>query len=204
MFRDVLSTARVYSAFKDLIGATAAQQSYVDRHIRPVPGSRILDIGCGPADILDALPDVDYWGLDQSAEYIASARARHGAKGRFEIQTVGADFQYEYSDFDVVLATGVVHHLDDEDALGLFRLAKSALKPHGVLVTLDGAFVEGQPMLARFLARSDRGRYVRSPEEYLRLSKTVFPRVDMHVSTDLLRIPYTHVILRCYNSESAQ
>ena len=79
--------------------------------------------------------------------------------------------------------------------------AKSALKPSGVLVTLDGAFVNGQPMLARVLARLDRGLYVRAPEEYARLARAVFPNVEMQVSTDLLRIPYTHVILRCHSGE---
>lgn len=197
MLRDVLSLARVYSVFGRLLGATPARKRYVERHIRPRPGDRILDIGCGPADILEALHDVEYWGLDQSAEYIESARNHYGARGRFHVETVGEGFVQRYSDFDVVLATGVVHHLRDEDALALFRVAKTALKPHGVLVTLDGTFIEGQSMLARFFTRLDRGLFVRSPEEYVRLAASVFPSVEMHVSHDLLRIPYTHVIMRC-------
>jgi cyclopropane fatty-acyl-phospholipid synthase-like methyltransferase len=38
--------------------------------IHPFPGMRILDLGCGPAQILSFLPDdVTYVGYDMSAEY---------------------------------------------------------------------------------------------------------------------------------------
>jgi cyclopropane fatty-acyl-phospholipid synthase-like methyltransferase len=203
MLRDVLAAARVYSLFGRLVGATQARRRYVERHIRPKPGDRILDIGCGPADILEALHDVEYHGLDQSADYIDSARARYGTRGQFEVETVGVGSTRQYKDFDIVLATGVLHHLSDEDALALLRMAKTALTPIGTLVTLDGTLMKGQSAPARFLARIDRGMFVRPPDEYLRLAARVFPHVDVHVSHDLLRIPYTHVIMRCGNGVEA-
>lgn len=199
MLKDVLAAARVYSAFGRLLGATRARKQYVEGYVKPRPGDRILDIGCGPADILEALDDVEYLGIDQSAEYIESARHRYGTRGRFVVETVGEGFVQRYSGFDIVLATGLVHHLRDEDAVALFQAAKAALKPGGVLVTFDGAFVEGQSMVARYLARSDRGLFVRRPDEYVRLASAVFPSVEMRVRHDLLRIPYTHVIMRCGN-----
>ena len=205
MLKDLLAAARVYSVFGRLIGATRARKRYVDGYIKPRQGDRVLDIGCGPADILEALHDVEYLGIDQSADYIESARHRYGTRGRFAVETVGEGFAQQYSDFDIVLATGVLHHLRNEDALALFHVAKTALKPGGVLVTLDGAFVDGQSRVAHYLARSDRGLFVRRPDEYVRLAGSVFPRVEMQVSHDLLRIPYTHVIMRCGSGiEAAQ
>ena len=50
MLRAVLAQPRVYSLFARLIGATRGRLRYVHRHIRPRPGDKILDIGCGPAD----------------------------------------------------------------------------------------------------------------------------------------------------------
>ena len=45
----------------------------------------------------------------------------------------------------------------------------------------------------------DRGKFVRTREEYLRLASARFPKVEPHLRHDLLRIPYTHLIMRCFN-----
>jgi SAM-dependent methyltransferase len=197
MLKDVLAQARVYSLFARVIGATRGRQLYVRRHIRPRSGDRILDIGCGPADILEALPAVEYHGFDVSPDYIASARKRFGERGHFHVEAVNAELVKKYSGFDLVLATGVLHHLTDAEAVDLFRVAKAALKPGGRLVTLDGCFVEGQSPVARRLLKRDRGEYVRHEAGYVALARQVFGSVKPFVTTDLLRIPYTHLILEC-------
>jgi len=198
MVRDLLAQARVYSLFARLIGATRGRQDYVQRYIRPRPGDRVLDIGCGPADILEALPEMDYTGFDISPEYIASARKRFGNRARFLCEDVGAaSIEREQGTFDLVLATGVVHHLEDEQALKLFDLARRALRSQGRLITFDGCYVPGQSRFARWMLDKDRGRFVRSREEYSRLASLRFSRVESHVRHDLLRIPYTHLILIC-------
>ena len=79
----------------------------------------------------------------------------------------------------------------------MFDIAHTALKPGGALVTLDGCFVPDQSRVARALLKRDRGQFVRTPGEYTRLAASVFPQVESHVCHDLLRIPYTHLIMRC-------
>ena len=66
-------------------------------------------------------------------------------------------------------------------------------------MTYDGCFVPGQSRLARWVLRQDRGKFVRQRDEYERLAATSFSKLDTHVRHDLLRIPYTHLILRCSN-----
>jgi hypothetical protein len=90
-----------------------------------------------------------------------------------------------------------LHHLADDEALALLRLARAALKPGGRFVTFDGCLVDGQSAFARFLLRRDRGRFVRHRDDYLRLASRVFPNVTASVRHDLLRLPYTHIILEC-------
>ena len=51
----------------------------------------------------------------------------------------------------IVLAIGVVHHLDDAEAVKLFQLAHAALKSGGRLVTMDGCYVPKQSRVARHL-----------------------------------------------------
>jgi SAM-dependent methyltransferase len=199
MLRDVLAKPQVYILFARLIGATYGRRIYIERHIKPRKGDRILDIGCGPADILDSLPQVDYHGFDLSEEYIASARQRFGSRGHFHVEKVNIDLLKKYAGFDLVLATGVLHHLNDAEATDLFRVAKAALKPTGRLITLDGCFAEGQSRVARHLLSRDRGKYVRNQAGYVELAKTVFGNVRPFLTTELLRIPYTHIILECWS-----
>lgn len=195
--KSLLSRAKAYSWFARIMGANQGRRLYIDRYIRPRVGDRILDIGCGPADILEALPEVEYHGFDLSADYIESARKRFGARGHFHVEAVNAELVKKYSGFDLVLATGVLHHLTDLEAVDLFRVAHTALKPGGRLVTLDGCFERGQSLIARQMLRNDRGKYVREEAAYLALARQVFLEVKPVVTSDLLRVPYTHLILEC-------
>ena len=190
-----------YRLFRWLVGGESAWKIYLAEYVKPAPGDKILDIGCGPADVLNYLPAVNYTGLDISPEYIDSARKRFGAKGRFLCGDVGlTTIEGEQGTFDLVLATGVIHHLDDAQATKLFDLAHLVLRPTGYLVTCDGCHVSQQSRIARWLLAKDRGKFVRTREEYLRLAGARFSKVEPQLRHDLLRIPYTHLIMRCFNS----
>lgn len=54
---------------------------FVENYVKPFPGMKILDLGCGPEDILAYLPDVEYWGYGISEAYIAQAKTRFGNGG---------------------------------------------------------------------------------------------------------------------------
>ena len=94
-----------------------------------------------------------------------------------------------------MLAIGLLHHLPEELAFGLFRTAKRALKPGGRLVTLDGCYTQGQSIAARFMLSRDRGKYVRKAGEYVDLALTVFTDVKSFVLNRQLRIPYTYLVM---------
>lgn len=192
-----------YRLFRWLVGGESAWRIYLAEYVKPVPGDKILDLGCGPADVLNYLPAVNYTGLDINPEYINSAKKRFGSRGRFLCGDVGrAAIEGEQGTFDLVLATGVIHHLDEVQAATLFDLARRALRPAGRLVTFDGCRVPQQSRLARWLLARDRGKFVRSREEYLRLASAHFTKVEPHLRQDLLCMPYTHLILCCGNPVS--
>ena len=187
-----------YRLFRWTVGGDFSTKTYLAEFVRPVAGEKVLDIGCGPGDILNYLPAVNYTGLDISPEYINAAEKRFGSKGRFCCGDVGlATIEGEHGTFDLVMAIGVVHHLDDAQAAKLFELARRALRPTGRLVTYDGCYVPQQSGIARWLLSKDRGKFVRPREEYLRLAAAHFSKVEPHLRNDLLRIPYTHLIMRC-------
>lgn len=195
--RSVLSIPAIYSLFKLIIGGSSSRTTLVREYVRPKCGDRILDIGCGPGDILPYLPDVKYVGFDTSQEYIKAAQTRYGVRATFICEQVSTTTLKEPSSFDIVLAIGILHHLDDAEALQLFHLAQAALKPGGRLITFDGVFVEKQSPFARYIISRDRGQNVRTKEGYLAIASQVFSNIAVTIRHDLLRIPYTHLILEC-------
>jgi SAM-dependent methyltransferase len=162
------------------------------------PGLRVLDIGCGPGRLVEYLPGVEYVGLDLSENYIAAARQRYGHTGaRFFVNRVEDLDADVLGEFDVVVAKGLLHHLDDDEVIHFFKVAAGTLAPGGRTVTLDNAYTPDMSRLSRFVISKDRGQSVRSPEGYADLARMTFAEVDIAVHHDLMRIPYTHVFITC-------
>lgn len=196
--RSILSTSAAYDAFQNLVGADAFRRTIVAEYLSVAPGRSLLDIGCGTAAILSHLPPgVAYVGFDASEEYIRGARIRFGDRGRFFAQRVSDASLSGLPKFDLVLAIGLVHHLDDPEARQLFALAGRALNPDGRFLTVDPCLEPGQNRIARAIIGRDRGQNVRSLEAYRKLAVPCFAIVESTLRHDLLRIPYTHAILSC-------
>lgn len=197
--RLLLRSARFYQLIQHALAPRSSRETFVNDYIRPEPEDRVLDVGCGPADDLAYMPrDVRYVGFDLSDRYIAAARSRWGDRGEFFQANVTPSLLHGY-EFDIVVANGVIHHLNDEESLDLLNLARSVLRPGGRLVTKDPVFVEAQHPVARYLVSRDRGEYVRDMLAYLQLASRVFTEPSITIRDDLLRLPYNHAIMVMQN-----
>jgi SAM-dependent methyltransferase len=163
--------------------------------IRAVPGERVLDVGCGTADILTVLPDVDYVGFDISEPYIARAQARWRLRGQFHARYLDRRMLKSLGTFDLILATGLLHHLEDDEAVALFEMLADGLRPNARIITVDGCYVERQNRLAQFIINHDRGKNVRTPDAYATLARRSLG--DVHGWLVHRKwIPYTYWIMR--------
>jgi len=194
--RSVLRVPQVYQLFWNVIGGPRRSRILVEEYIRPQKGDRILEMGCGPGTIVPYLAESEYVGFDASTEYVEQARKKF-PHAKFMCERVSQYTLSQPSYFDIVLALAIVHHLDDLEALRLFQIAHEALKPGGKLVTLDGVWTNDQSTAAHYLLACDRGRFVRSEEGYVQIASRVFSNVKPSIRHDLLRIPYSHIILEC-------
>lgn len=190
--RAVLSLAPVYRFTQNALGAQRFRRALTEQYIRATADDRVIDFGCGTADILDHLPDVDYLGFDPSERYVGDARSRFGERAHFVTTVEGV--AGHRSERTLALAVGVLHHMDDALAASTIALAARSLVEDGRMVTIDPTIVGGQPKIARLLAEQDRGRHVRDPDA-TRALFAEFGDVKVTVRHDLLRVPYSHVIV---------
>ena len=197
--RSILARPWVYELFSRVVGGEHARVTLVRKHIRPWGGARILDLGCGPGTLLGYLGHVEYVGVDVSEDYIAQARSQFGGRASFRVGDA-TRVDPDLRNFDLVLAFGVLHHLDDTEASRLFAHARGALRDGGRLVTLDNTLLPDEPrLIADRIVSWDRGDQVRSPSAYEQLARSAFSSVESTIYRDLLRMPYTHCVLECVN-----
>lgn len=195
--KSILSYPLIYDFLQNLIGSRKTRTLFVDTYVRAKPGDFILDIGCGTAQIIKYLPPIKYFGFDHNPKYIREAKKRYGKYASFRCEDVNTETLNKVPVCDIVLASGVFHHLNDDEAIKLLRLAKKSLKNNGRLVMIDPCYVQGQSIIAKFLIGMDRGQNVRTEKAYHRLATTVFSEANTSILHNITRVPYTHIIMEC-------
>ena len=195
----VLERSRVYTFMQTGIGRAATPRHLQDAYFPGLGHSlrRVLDIGCGPAQFLVSWPveGIEFVGFDPNAEYITTGRQAH-PKATLLVGTCATVADEISGSFDLAVSFGVLHHVDDEEAKRIAQFAFDRLAPGGRFVALDPTLLPRQNPIARLLAKSDRGKHVRGPQEYQALVASVFgDDVQSHVESRLLRVPYNHSVV---------
>jgi SAM-dependent methyltransferase len=195
----LITIPSIYKMLMFSLGADKAITRYVDDVLQPRAGIKMLDVGCGPANILAYLPTVDYTGIDLNAKHIAYARLRYGDRGRFIVGNAADDLKQQEKTFDLINVSALLHHLDDGEAVLLFASLKRLLNADGRIVTFDNVWLPGQRAAVKLVNKLDSGTNIRTPEGYLGLLNGLGFEIETRVFHDLLRIPYDHFIMVARN-----
>lgn len=187
-----------YNAFQGAIGGNLLRRRLIQNHVRAKPHDKVIDIGCGPAQALRWLPGVTYIGLDTNEAYIAFAKRTYGEQGTFIIgDTHSVRNDARFKDADIVLAIALLHHLGDEEATHCIRFAYDALREGGRFISHDPCWIPNQGAFSKFIMSIDRGRNIRTEDQYRQLATTAFSNVNASVDTRPVRIPYVTIVLEC-------
>tara|TARA_B100001248_G_scaffold64627_1_gene45125 strand:- start:3731 stop:4273 length:543 start_codon:yes stop_codon:yes gene_type:complete len=152
---------------------------------------KILDIGCGPAEIIDHMPQCEYFGYDIDKRSIAYAKKKYNSKNyhfyckRFQKKEIRS-----LPKIDFVILFGIMHHLSNNQINSILMLCRKKMKKNSKLLTEDPIFVEKQNIFAKFLISSDRGINVRNKDQYLKILKKHFKSLDFKITHQKF-IPYT-------------
>jgi SAM-dependent methyltransferase len=202
-FREwLLGKTIVYKAFKNLVAPPKKVEKTVREFLSVPDGARVLDLGCGYGDLAPFYTNrCSYVGIDSNAAYIAEAKRRNaGNNAEFVLADISDPEVLKRGPYDLVLLTGVLHHLPTEHVLNIVSAAKNLVSISGRFVAIEPVFSPDQRLSARLIIASDRGRFVRDKDGYLNLLKSGFSNVHGEVVHGRLRIPYSHVILTCKHS----
>ena len=119
--------------------ATSLLNAYYERPavldlVGDVQGRRILDAGCGSGPLAAELVSrgADVTGFDGSPAMIDLARRRLGGTVPLTVHDLAEPLPYEDESFDVVVASLVLHYLEDWD--GPLAELRRVLRPGGRLV----------------------------------------------------------------------
>ena len=190
----VLSHPRTYLALQWLLGSYRLRKLCIEK-LDAAQGERVLDLGCGPAYVIDYLPAVDYVGFDTNASYIEYAKRRYAGRGAFFCEMFSREHVGRLGQFDAVLALGLMHHISPHQGLEFLKLIARVLRPGGRVILLDPCLVPGDKWMARFLARHDRGRFVTDEAGYRRIAQQCFREISSTIVKNSGRLPSTEIIM---------
>ena len=199
--RSVLAFPWVYRLFVGTLGQRKANKEWFIKNVLGLrDGQKLVDVGCGPAQILARLPRVEYVGLDISDAYIQAARIKFKARG-------GANFlSGSVEDWtlnpltygaDIVLANGVLHHVDDDEAKKILEFAYRVLKDDGRFIFYEPCYLIWQSGISTYFMSRDRGQNIRTEQQWKDLASSIFPLVSTNIVTGVNRLAYVCIIGQC-------
>jgi SAM-dependent methyltransferase len=149
---------------------------------------RVLDVGCGPS-LNTPAPQGLIVGVDINPSYVRQYTGGFvdqepqlifnppPARQRLGFVVSADQLPFPDGSFDEARSNAIFHHLPEAVALKALQEMKRCLRPGGRIVLLDAVWPEKawKRPLAWLTLRFDRGTFVRSQEQMLRLSQEACP-----------------------------
>jgi len=176
------------------------------------PGSLVVDLACGPANLLVALaelnPDSQFIGVDLSTRMLAWAEKARSTAGIHNLRFVHGDITrldaFSSGSVDLVMSTLSLHHLPDAHKLAacmqeVARVLKSpATNPNtGLVYLMDFAALKRQASADYFVEERTKGLNHHLKLDYINSLRAAFQIDELAAAAEPLRaLPEQPVTLR--------
>ena len=191
-----INNTLIYKIIQGVMSGTSFRNSIIKKNITK-KNLKILDIGCGPAQILEHIPQCDYYGYDIDRRSIQYAKKKYHQKNyHFYCKKFNKTELKKLPKFDFIIFFGILHHLSNKEVHEILKLCKKIMKKNSKLLTEDPIFLKNQNIIAKFLIKKDRGLNVRKKQQYIDLLKKHFKKIKNKVTHQYF-IPYTWFTTIC-------
>ena len=197
---NLFNNATLYNVFQSAISRGDTSRIVRDEVLRPNGIQDVLDFGCGIGSHAVEFPKSSYLGIEPLPQCIKKANDLFGGPNRrFVLGNHKTLREIPDKSFDLIIAIGVLHHMNDEVVSEFIAESVRLLRSGGRLTTFDPVIHAEQSMLSRWIVKRDRGQWVRTVSDYSDLLTSHFPwLVRQKIYTNLLRIPYDHINFNLY------
>ena len=195
ILHNLINSPSVYKLIQKFMLGTSFRKKIIEKNIKK-KNVNVLDIGCGPAEIIDYMPDCNYYGYDIDERSIRYAKKNYSNKNyHFFCKEFRKKEIKKLPKFDFVILFGIMHHLDSKQVNSILGLCKKKMKKNSKLLTEDPIKIKNQNFIARFLINNDRGINVREKSQYLKLLRVHFRKLKSKVTHQ--PFPYTWFTTIC-------
>lgn len=188
----IVTIPAFYEGIQNLLGRKKAFTYLANGPLKTKSGDRVLDVGCGPGTLRAYLGDVNYTGIDMNAPHIEQAKAKYGHIGTFHCGNAVTDIDIAAGPYDLIICLGLLHHLEDNEAVTLISALSERLSGKGRLVTFDPVYTVRQNPIARKLNDLDSGQNIRTQKAYKDLFASLPLPLESKVLSGKLNLPYNH------------
>jgi trans-aconitate methyltransferase len=168
--KKILEIPFFYDLMQNLSGHNRTTKEIVINMLKKNPQHAVIDLGCGSGNVTNLVgPNQEYIGIDIHGPYIAKAKENFPDRKFLEGSILELSKKISCSpEPTLFLALGLFHHLSDLEVGILIKEIKN-IRPNFTIASLDPCFCQNQTTLSRFLANSDRGKFVRSDQNLISL-----------------------------------
>jgi cyclopropane fatty-acyl-phospholipid synthase-like methyltransferase len=196
----ILSNQICYDMFQSLVGSSKnIRQLTRDALVREP--KTLLDLGCGTGRTIPLVSESTlYHGVDLSQKYLQKASQINVNAQTFLVQ---ADFGHENWNkdledyqYDQALAWGLFHHLEENALINLLEKTSEMQQKNGLIFSMDPIIIQSTTKVARWVARNDRGQFLRTPETYAAIFQKSGYNFEYKVVKNSIRIPVDILLVR--------
>jgi cyclopropane fatty-acyl-phospholipid synthase-like methyltransferase len=181
------------------VGSVQYRDEIVSSIFRSNAPKDVLDLGCGTGSNIKFLnSETNYLGVDISHKYVEKARKISSTSIRnFIVTDISGKGWLKPDHFDgpvTTLAMGIFHHLEDFKLKSLLEQLSGKLAVGSKLISLDPVITKSTSKAASYIARQDRGKFIRSQEELQNLFASFGWRSNFIINSGKLRIPFDTIL----------